>query len=128
MKARRRRRALAGGMKAFRRNMRLHRLLSAAASLKLMQRKPLGLIHAYAWTGNQDYLWFVQCWWRWRQWTLGRIQLKAFIATHFRGLQRIWLELTWKAWRLYAQARVSDGVHPLGCTVARPACPRHRHV
>lgn len=112
IRSNRRLRLMAGAFGALRRNAHVYRLLNTATTLKIMNRKPVAAKAMYAWSSvanadNLDFFWFIECWWRWRSLSQGRVQFRAFIASHLLNLQSPELEKAWKAWRRYTQARIA---------------------
>ncbi|KAG1675159.1 hypothetical protein FOA52_003382 [Chlamydomonas sp. UWO 241] len=84
---------------------RASRVLSAAGTVRMWQRRTIALAPLLAWTGDLVHMWFVLCFSRWRAVAVARRRWKCYVGAHITASRARDLQLVFKGWRKAAMLR-----------------------
>ncbi|KAF5841438.1 hypothetical protein DUNSADRAFT_12882 [Dunaliella salina] len=87
-------------------------MLSASGCIQMWQRRTLCLIPLFAWTGDNEHMWFCSAWSAWRDLVLGRLRFRCMVGMHIerqgllgRPLIGMDMELWFRAWAKAAKTQ-----------------------
>lgn len=97
-----------------RRWIKISRLLTTAAVVRIWHHRSLALLALHAWSGSGVQAWYATCFRSWRRYTVGRIRWRLILNSHVFGRESVPLDLAFRAWRQAAasKVRLSDKAIP----------------